>query len=89
MTGREQLSPGVTVYMIEEEASFAEWECIDSQKGSSSEGALFISVPSARAFSQVGASPSGRQVREEEVDFEDIEVVYFEEDPDMVEPEVT
>ena len=46
--------------MTEEEALFAEWERADSQQGSSFEGALFSSVPSARALSQIGAKPSGR-----------------------------
>ena len=45
-------------------------------------------MPSARALSQVRASPSGRQVGEEEFDSEDIEVVYSEE-LDTAEPEVT
>ena len=62
--------------MIEEEALFAEWERADYQQGSSSEGALFNSVPSARALSHFGAGPGGRQVGEKEVDSNEVEVVY-------------
>ena len=50
---------------------------------------MFSSFPSARALFQIGASPSGHQVGEEEFYSEEIEVVYFEEDPDKVELEMT
>ena len=46
-------------------------------------------MPSANALSQVGASPSGHQVGEEEFDSEDIKAVYSEEDLATVELEVT
>ena len=42
-------------------------------------------MPSARALSQVGAGPSGRQVGEEEFDSKEVEVVYSK--PKTVEPE--
>ena len=64
--------------MIEEEALFYECECGDSQQGSSSKGAPFSAVPSAKALSQIGAGPSGCQVEEGEVNSEDTEVVYSE-----------
>ena len=41
-----------------------------------------------RALSHIRVGSSGQQVGEEEVDFEEIEVVYSE-DPSMVEPEGT
>ena len=44
-------------------------------------------MPSARALSQVGVGPSGRQAGEEEVDSKDIEVFYSEE-LDIVDPNV-
>ena len=72
--------------MTEEEALFTEWERVDTQQGSSSKGALFSFVPSSRALSHIGAILSGHQVGGEKVDFEDIEVVYFE---DIVELKVT
>ena len=61
----------------------------DSQQGSSSEGAMYSTVPSVRALSQVRVGPSDRQVGEEEIDSEEIKVVYSEEDLDTVELEVT
>ena len=48
----------------------------DSQQGSSSKGAIYSTVSSARALSQVGVGPSGRQAGEDEFDSEDIELVY-------------
>ena len=69
--------------MTDENALFYEMECGDCQQGSSSEGALFSVVPSARALSQIGVGPSGRHI--EEVDSEETEVVYFEEAPGNVE----
>ena len=68
MTSCELLSLGVTVYMTEEEDLWAEMERGDSQQGNSSEGVVYITVPSARAHSQVRAGSSGRQVCEEEFD---------------------
>ena len=62
---------------------FYEWECGDSQQGSSSKGALLTAVSSARALSQTGAGLSGHQIVE--VDSEEIEVVYSEEAPGNVE----
>ena len=50
MVGQEPLSPDVRVFMTEEEALFYEFECGDSQHGSSSEGALLTAMPSARAL---------------------------------------
>ena len=86
MVGRVPRSLEVTVYMTGEEALFAKMECANSQQGSSFEGAL-IEVLSARALSQVGVSPRGQQVGEEEVDSEDIEVVYSE--PKTIEHQMT
>ena len=45
-------------------------------------------MPSARALSHIGVGPSGRQVGEEDVNSDEIEVVYSE-DPNRVEPEGT
>lgn len=87
MASREPKSPKVTVYMTEEEALWAEMERADSQQGSSFERALFSEVLSARALSQVGVGPSGRQVRDEEFDSEEIEVLYSE--PETVKLELT
>ena len=89
MVGQEPLSPGVKVFMTKEEALWHEMECGDSQQGNSSKGALFTAVQSAREFTQIGASLSGRQVREEEFDSKEIEVVYSKKDLDNVEPEVS
>ena len=60
MASRVPGSLEVMVYMTEEEALFAEMECVNSQEGSSSERALFSEVPSARALSQVGVGLSDR-----------------------------
>ena len=68
MAGRAPNSPNVEVFMTKEEALFAEWENVDSQQGSSSEGAHFSSVPSASALSHIRDGLSGRQVGEDEVD---------------------
>ena len=70
--------------MIEEEALWHELECVNSQQGSSLEGAIFGTVPSERVLSQVRVGPSVRQMGEEEFNSE-TEVVYSEEDPDIVE----
>ena len=87
MVGQEPLSPDVRIFMAEEEALFYEWECGDSQQGSSSEGNLWAAVPSGTILSQIGAKPSGRVL--EEVDFKETEAVYFEEAPGYVEAEVS
>ena len=60
--------------MIEDEALWYEFGHANSQQEGSSEGNLWAAVPSARALSQVGAGPSGRNI--EKVDSDDIEVVY-------------
>ena len=62
--------------MIEEETLWYEFEHVDSQQGSSSEGNLLAAVPTARALSQDTTGPSGRRL--DEVDSDDIEVVYSE-----------
>ena len=59
MAGREPRSLGVTVYMTEEEALWAEIERDDSLQGSSYDGALFSEVPSTMALSHHRAGPSG------------------------------
>lgn len=74
MVSQESLSPGMKVFMIEEEALWHEIECADSQQGSSSEGNLLTAVMSARALSQIGTGPSGRHI--EKVDSEETEIVY-------------
>ena len=89
MVGKEPLSPGVKVFMTEEKALWHEMEREDSQQGSSSKGALFTVVSSVRKLSQIRAGPSGRQVREEELDSEEAKVVYSEEDPTNVKLEVS
>ena len=63
--------------MSEKEALWYEFEHDFSQQGSSSEGNPWVDVPSARALSQTGARPSGRAT--EEVDSEDVDVIYSEE----------
>ena len=52
------------------------------------EGALFSFLSSTRALSHIGAGLSGRHVGEEEVNFDEVEVVYSE-NPGMVEPKGT
>ena len=74
MVGQEPSSPNRRVFMTEEKALFYEFECGDSQQGSSSKGSLWAVVPSARALSYIDAGPSGRAI--EEVDSEETEVVY-------------
>ena len=69
--------PEVRVFMTEKEALFYEWDCGVSQQESSSKGNLWSNVPSARALSQDDAGPSGHHV--DEVDSDDIEVVYSKE----------
>ena len=69
--------------MTEEEALFYEWECADSQQGSSSEGNLWTAVPSARVLSQIGVGPNGRVI--EEVDSEVTEIVHSKKAPGYVE----
>ena len=64
------------------------WEHTDSQQGSSSKGTLFSSVLSTSALSHIGVGPSSRQVEEEEVNSDEIEVLYSE-DHDVVELEGT
>ena len=85
MASHEPLSPGVTVYMTKEEALWTEMGRDDSQQGNSSEGVVYVTMPSARARSQVGACLSGEKVYEEEFDSKEIKVVYLE--PEIVEPE--
>ena len=51
MVGQDPLSPEVRVFMTEEEALWYEFKHVDSQQGSSFEGNLLTSVPSARALS--------------------------------------
>ena len=55
----EGSSSEVRVIMTEQEALWYEFEHSFSQQGSSSEGNLFVDVPSGRALSQTGAGPSG------------------------------
>ena len=65
--------------MTEEEALWYEFGHVDSQQGSSSEGNLWVDMPSARALSQGGARPSGQNTKE--VDSDNLEVVYSEGTP--------
>ena len=86
MSDSESLLTGVKVYMTEKEALWHEFEHGFSQQGSSSEGNPFVDVPCARALSQSGAGPCGRMT--EEVDSDDIDVVYSKEKPINVETEM-
>ena len=86
MADEEPLSSSVRVFMIEKEALWYEFQHVNSQQGSNSEGNLWADVLSARALSQDGAGPSGRH--QDEVDSDNIEVVYSEEAPDNTETEV-
>ena len=54
----------VEIFMVEEEALYAEWENADSEQGSSSEGALFTIVSSTRELSHLRAGPSDYQIGE-------------------------
>ena len=77
MEDDESLSSNVRVFMIEKEALWYEFEHLDSQQGSSSEGNFWTYVPTAKALSQTGVRLSGGVT--EVVDSEETEVVYFEE----------
>ena len=86
MSDKNSLSPGVRVFMSEKEALWYEFEHGFSRQGSNSEGNLWVDVPSARALSQTRAGPSGLDT--EEVNSDDVEVVYSEEAPDIAMTEV-
>ena len=86
MSDSESLSSGVRIFMSEKEAFWYEFEHIFSQQGSSLEGNPWVDVPSARALSQIGAGPSGQDT--DEVEFDDVEVVYSEEAPNIAMTEV-
>ena len=79
-------SLNVRVFVTEKEALWYEFEHGFSQQGSSSEGNPRVDSPSARALSQDGARPSGRDT--DEVNSDDVEAVDFEETPDIAETEV-
>ena len=79
MSEEEGSSPNVRVFMTEKEALWYEFEHGFSQLGSSSEGNPWVDLLSARALSQVRAGPSGRNM--EDVESDDIEVVYSEKVP--------
>ena len=81
MSDDDSLSPSVRVFMSEKEALWYEFEHVFSQQGSSSEGNRWVDVPSAMALSQVEAIPSGQDT--DEVDSNDVEVVYSEEALDV------
>ena len=68
-------SPEVRVFMTEEEVLWHEFEHGVSQQESSPGGNAWASVPSARALSNAGAGPSGREA---EVDSEETEEVEYE-----------
>ena len=48
------------------------------EQGSSLEEVFYIAVPSARELAHLEAGPSGHHLEEEEVDSDDIKVVYTE-----------
>ena len=79
-------SPVVEVFMTEEKALYSEWENTYFEQGSSSKGALLIAMPSARGLSNLMVGLSIRQIGEEEVNSEDVEVVYSK-GPEEVESE--
>ena len=76
MSDKEPSSLNVRVFMMEKETIWYEFEHGFSQQGSISEGNPWANVLSARALSQTGAGPSGRDA--DEVDSNDIEAVYSE-----------
>ena len=73
--------------MSEKKALWYEFEHSFSHQGSSSEGNLWADMPSARALSQARARPSGQDI--EEVDSDNIEVVYSEKTPNVAMTEVS
>ena len=75
-------SSEVEVFMTEQEALWDEWERIDSKQGSSTDLDVPLVVLSEREITSQEAGPNNRNLGEEEVDSDDIEVVYFE-DPEV------
>ena len=86
MSDEEPSSLNVRVFMMKKEALWYEFEHGFSQEGSSSKGNPWADMLSARALSQAGAGPSGRDT--DEVDSDDIEAIYSEETPNIAETEM-
>ena len=63
------MSPGVEIFMTEQEIFWAEWERADSEHGSSTKQVIPFSKPTTREMaSQEEAGPSGHDIGMEDVE---------------------